>query len=94
MDFMVCVDKLDDLLYNAKPVFLTNEVRTDPERLRSQVSKLRAACPSDAGEVVPLVDALEAEVAAAKPVPLTDQVRVDKERVYELLDQMRARFRA
>ena len=39
MDVLVLIDKLDDLVHNAKPVPLTDQVRVDKEEITKQAER-------------------------------------------------------
>ena len=92
-DPLVAVDALDDLIHNAKPVPLTDQVRLSPEQLAERVDQLRASWPPAAPGH--LLDELEVLVRDAPPVPLmASKVRIDKEEVYDLLDRIRAELPA
>ena len=45
MDVLVLIDRLDDLVHNAKPVPLTNEVRVDKDELYELLDQIRATIP-------------------------------------------------
>ena len=47
MDILVLIDKLDDLMHNARPVPLTDQVRVDKEEVYSILDDMRAAIPED-----------------------------------------------
>ena len=42
MDVLVLIDKLDDLVHNAKPVPLTDQVRVDKEEIYDLLDQMRA----------------------------------------------------
>jgi hypothetical protein len=42
MDLLVLIDKLDDLVHNARPVPLTDQVRVDKQELYDLLDRLRA----------------------------------------------------
>ena len=42
MDVLVLIDKLDDLVHNAKPVPLTDQVRVDKEQIYDILDQMRA----------------------------------------------------
>src|SRR5487761_811023 len=47
MDVLVLIDKLDDLVHNAKPVPLTDQVRVDKEEIYDIVDQMRATIPEE-----------------------------------------------
>jgi hypothetical protein len=49
MDLLVLIDKLDDLVHNARPVPLTDQVRVDKAELFEILDQMRAAVPGVAG---------------------------------------------
>jgi hypothetical protein len=69
---LVLIDKLDDLIHNARPVPLTDQVRVDKQELYDLLDRIRAALPhtqagaQGAGPASPIdQQALTAAVAAA-----------------------------
>jgi vacuolar-type H+-ATPase subunit H len=47
MDILVLIDKLDDLVHNAKPVPLTDQVRIDREETYDVLDQMRATIPEE-----------------------------------------------
>src|SRR4029453_32957 len=47
MDVLVLIDKLDDLVHNAKPVPLTDQVRVDKEEIYDILDQMRATIPEE-----------------------------------------------
>ena len=47
MDVVVLIDKLDDLVHNAKPVPLTDQVRLDKEEVYDILDQMRATIPEE-----------------------------------------------
>lgn len=47
MDVLVLIDKLDDLVHNAKPVPLTDQVRVDREEIFDLLDQMRATIPEE-----------------------------------------------
>src|ERR1043166_9496595 len=47
MDVLVLIDKLDDLIHNAKPVPLTDQVRVDKEEIYDILDQMRATIPEE-----------------------------------------------
>jgi hypothetical protein len=93
MEILLAIDALDDLVAQARPVPLTDDVRVDPQELSGRAARIRETMPRElAGRpaIPELIDRLDAVVAGAKPVPLTRQVRVRTQSVYDLLDELRA----
>ena len=85
-DPAITLDHLDDLVHNAKPMPMTDQVRVDPDEVGRIVDRLRVELPP---ALDPLAERLEAVVREARSVPLTGQVRIDKDAFYEALDAIR-----
>src|SRR4051794_34279418 len=66
MDVLVLIDKLDDLVRNAKHVPLTSEVRVDKEELDDVLNQLRATIPEEVKEARWIVKEREEMLAAAE----------------------------
>src|ERR1017187_1946916 len=47
MDVLVLIDKLDDLVHNAKSVPMTDQVRGDKEEIYDILDQMRAAIPEE-----------------------------------------------
>ncbi len=47
MDVLVLIDKLDDLVHNAKPMPLTDTVRVDKEEIYDLLDQMRATIPEE-----------------------------------------------
>src|SRR3982750_142342 len=47
MDVLVLIDKLDDLIHNARPVPLTDQVRVDREEIYDLLDQMRATIPEE-----------------------------------------------
>ena len=45
MDVLVLIDKLDDLVHNAKSVPMTDQVRVDKEEIYDILDQMRATIP-------------------------------------------------
>jgi hypothetical protein len=45
MDLLVLIDKLDDLIHNARPVPLTDQVRVEKQELYDLLDRIRDAVP-------------------------------------------------
>jgi hypothetical protein len=50
MELLVLIDKLDDMMHNARPVPLTDQVRVDKEEVYDILDQLRAAIPETVKE--------------------------------------------
>jgi hypothetical protein len=48
VDVLVLIDRLDDLVHNAKIVPLTNQVRIDRDEIQDLIDELRATIPEEA----------------------------------------------
>ena len=92
MDLLALLEELDERVFNAKMLPMTDQVRLDLEQVLAHVGRMRAQIPPELppeSGVRATVDGLEQLFREAQGVPLTDQVRVDKEGIYELLDGLR-----
>ena len=47
MDVLVLIDKLDDLIHNARNVPITGEVRVDREEIYDLLDQMRATIPEE-----------------------------------------------
>jgi hypothetical protein len=56
LDALVLIDKLDDLMRNAKAVPLTDQVRVDREDFYELLDQLRAAIPEDIKRAREIID--------------------------------------
>jgi hypothetical protein len=66
MDVIVLIDKLDDLVRNAKQVPLRSEVRVDKEELGDLLEQLRAAIPEELKEARLIVKERDEMLGAAE----------------------------
>ena len=66
MDVLVLIDKLDDLVRNAKQVPLRSEVRVDKEELSDQLNELRGTIPEEIQDARWIVKEREEMLAAAE----------------------------
>ena len=53
MDVLVLIDKLDDLVHNAKQVPLTDQVRVDKEEIYDILDQMRATASGTRSEMSP-----------------------------------------
>jgi len=47
MDVLVLIDKLDDLVHNAKPFPMTGQVRVDKDEIYDILDQMRATIPEE-----------------------------------------------
>ena len=60
MDVLVLIDKLDDLVHNAKQVPLTDQVRVDKEEIYDILDQMRATIPEEIKQARWIVKGLRA----------------------------------
>src|SRR3954452_20374006 len=66
MDVLVLIDKLDDLVHNARPVPLTDQVRVDREEIYDLLDQMRATIPEEIKQARWIVKARQEMLAEAK----------------------------
>ena len=66
MDVLVLIDKLDDLIHNAKPVPLTDQVRVDKEEIYDILDQMRATIPEEIKQARWIVKERQEMLAEAK----------------------------
>src|SRR5712691_2346810 len=66
MDVLVLIDKLDDLVHNAKPVPLTDTVRVDKEEIYDILDQMRATIPEEIKQARWIVKERQEMLAEAK----------------------------
>src|SRR4051794_14956087 len=66
MDVLELIDKLDDLVRNAKQVPLRREVRVDKEKLDDVLNQMRATIPEEVKEARGIVKERDEMLAAAE----------------------------
>src|SRR3954470_17015440 len=66
MDVLVLIDKLDDLVHNAKAVPLTDQVRIDREEIYDILDQMRATIPEDIKQARWIVKERQEMLAEAK----------------------------
>jgi cell division septum initiation protein DivIVA len=101
MDVLVLIDKLDDLVHNAKPVPLTDQVRVDKEEIYDILDQMRATIPEEIKQARWIVKERQEMLAEAKrererQTQLTSEQEVTKqaERAAEdIIEDARARER-
>ena len=60
MDVLVLIDKLDDLVHNAKGVMMTDQVRVDKEEIYDILDQMRATIPEEIKQARWIVKGLRA----------------------------------
>jgi cell division septum initiation protein DivIVA len=66
MDVLVLIDKLDDLVHNAKPMPLTDQVRVDKEEIYDLLDQMRATIPEEIKQARWIVKERQEMLAEAK----------------------------
>src|SRR3974377_668588 len=66
MDVLVLIDKLDDLVHNAKQVPLTDQVRVDKEEIYDLLDQMRATIPEEIKQARGIVKERQEMPAEAK----------------------------
>ena len=66
MDVLVLIDKLDDLVHNAKAVPLTDTVRVDKEEIYDILDQMRATIPEEIKQARWIVKERQEMLAEAK----------------------------
>src|SRR4030066_27075 len=66
MDVLVLIDKLDDLVHNAKAVPLTDQVRLDREEIYEILDQMRATIPEEIKQARWIVKERQERLAEAK----------------------------
>jgi len=66
MDVLVLIDKLDDLVHNAKRLALTDQVRVDKEEIYDILDQMRATMPEESKQARWIVKELQEMLAKAK----------------------------
>ena len=66
MDVLVLIDKLDDLVHNAKSVPMTDQVRVDKEEIYDLLDQMRATIPEEIKQARWIVKERQEMLAEAK----------------------------
>ena len=66
MDVLVLIDKLDDLVHNAKPVPMSDKVRVDKEEIYDILDQMRATIPEEIKQARWIVKERQEMLAEAK----------------------------
>ena len=88
MEILKAIDRLDDLVHEARPIPLTDQVRMEKSELLAAVGAIRQH--SDELRSSEPIEALEAMATSAKRILGSEQVRLDREDMYDQLDLLRA----
>ena len=81
MDVLVLIDKLDDLVHNAKAVPLTDQVRIDREEIYDILDQMRATIPEEIKQARWIVKERQEMLAEAK--------REAERQAQEIIDEAR-----
>ena len=109
MDVLVLIDKLDDLVHNAKAVPLTDQVRIDREEIYDILDQMRATIPEEIKQARWIVkerqemlaeakrecDRIlgEAREQAAREASQTEIVKLAERQAQEIIDEARRQAR-
>jgi F0F1-type ATP synthase membrane subunit b/b' len=109
MDVLVLIDKLDDLVHNAKAVPLTDQVRIDREEIYEILDQMRATIPEEIKQARWIVkerqemlaeakrecDRIlgEAREQAAREASQTEIVKLAERQAQEIIDESRRQAR-
>ena len=85
MDVLVLIDKLDDLVHNAKTVPMTGTVRVDQEEIYDILDQMRATIPEEIKQARWIVKERQEMLAEAK--------REAERQAEEIIEDARARER-
>ena len=91
MDVLVLIDKLDDLVHNARPVPLTDQVRVDREEIYDILDQMRATIPEEIKQARWIVK--EARDQQARLVANEEITRQAERAAEEIVEEARERER-
>ena len=96
MDVLVLIDKLDDLVHNAKQVPLTDQVRVDKEEIYDLLDQMRATIPEEIKQARWIVKERQEMLAEAKREAerIVKEARERQERLISNEEVMKAAERA
>ena len=96
MDVLVLIDKLDDLVHNAKQVPLTDQVRVDKEEIYDLLDQMRATIPEEIKQARWIVKERQEMLAEAKREAerIVKEARERQERLVSNEEIMKAAERA
>src|SRR5215210_4214567 len=75
MDVLVLIDKLDDLVHNAKAVPLTDQVRIDREEIYEILDQMRATIPEEIKQARWIVKERQEMLAERQAQEIIDEAR-------------------
>src|ERR687885_368472 len=98
MDVLVLIDKLDDLVHNAKAVPLTDQVRIDREEIYDILDQMRATIPEEIKQARWIVKErqemlAEAREQAVREASQTEIVKLAERQAQEIVDDARREAR-
>ena len=91
MDVLVLIDKLDDLVHNAKAVPLTDQVRIDREEIYEILDQMRATIPEEIKQARWIVK--EARDRQTQLVSQQEVTREAERQAEDIIGEARARER-
>src|SRR5215213_6845316 len=95
MDVLVLIDKLDDLVHNAKAVPLTDQVRIDREEIYDILDQMRATIPEEIKQARWIVKERQEMLAeaereqAVRDASQTEIVKLAERQAQEIIDESR-----
>src|SRR6186997_929968 len=98
MDVLVLIDKLDDLVHNAKAVPLTDQVRIDREEIYDILDQMRATIPEEIKQARWIVKERqemlgEAREQAVREASQTEIVKLAERQAQEIVEDARRQAR-
>jgi uncharacterized protein YqgV (UPF0045/DUF77 family) len=91
MDVLVLIDKLDDLVHNAKAVPLTDQVRIDREEIYDILDQMRATIPEEIKQARWILG--EAREQAVREASQTEIVKLAERQAGDIIDDARRQAR-
>src|SRR6188472_1724005 len=83
MDVLVLIDKLDDVVHNARPVPLTDQVRVDREEIYDLLDQMRATIPEEIKQARWIVKAREQQARLISDEEVTKQAERAADEIVE-----------
>ena len=99
MDVLVLIDKLDDLVHNAKAVPLTDQVRIDREEIYDILDQMRATIPEEIKQARWIVKERQEMLGEAKreqavrEASQTEIVKLAERQAQEIIDEAKRQAR-